>query len=151
LYHEKQKETVSLVEASEGKKGGQISGGTTEMKRLETQVQRSYAETARGDQGLFDALGSQAAGEDASKSIKEGAQFVAENLSWQDMERLENQESIKEFLLSLQKQISSCLRRLEVGWGNKENILDQVAVGNGLKIGVPSGEKEAGLGFVQPI
>ena len=111
---------------------------------------RRLNEMVRGDQGPFDALGSQAAGEDAEKSIKAGAQFAAENLAGQDMERLENQESIKQFLLSLQKQISSCLRRLELGWRDeeKENILEQVAEGNGLKVGASSGVKEAGLGLV---
>jgi hypothetical protein len=126
----------------EGKKGGgQTSGVTKETKQVEVQVQRSYAETVVGVQGMGGALDSQAAGK-----------VAAENLALQDMECLENQESIKETLLSLQKQISSYLRKLELCWGKKEKETegDQVVEGDGLKTRAPSGE-EAGLGFVQPI
>jgi hypothetical protein len=152
LHHEKQKEKVSLVEEPEGKKGGQSSGGTQEIKKLETNAQRSYAETVKGDQGPINALASQVAGEVAANSIKEGAHFMAENLAGQNRERMENKESIKQFLLSLQKQISSCLRRLELGWGEeeKENAREQAAEGNGPKVGTSSAVKEAGLGLVQP-
>jgi hypothetical protein len=76
-----------------------------------------------GDQGMGGALNSQAAGEVAPKLSKERAQYkeiTAKNLALQDMECLENQESIKEMLISLQKQISSYLRKLELGWGKKE-------------------------------
>jgi hypothetical protein len=153
LHHEKQREKVSLVEESEGKKGGLISGGTHEIKQLETKVQRSYAEMVKGEQGPTDALAPQVAGEVVANSSKEGAQFMAENLAGQNMERPENKESIKEFLLSLQKQISNCLRRLDLGWGEdeKENVREQEAEGNGRKVGTSSGVKEAGLGLVPPI
>jgi hypothetical protein len=149
------KQEVSLVGTLEGKKGGgQTSGVTKETKQVEVQVQRSYAETVVGVQGMGGALDSQAAGKVAPKLSKERAQYkeiAAENLALQDMECLENQESIKETLLSLQKQISSYLRKLELCWGKKEKETegDQVVEGDGLKTRAPSGE-EAGLGFVQP-
>jgi hypothetical protein len=123
---------------------------------VEVQVQRSYAEMVIGDQGMGVALDTQAAGEVAPKLSKERAQFkeiAAENLALQDMDFLEEQERIKETLISLQKQISSYLRKLEMGWGKKEKETkrDPVVEGDGLKTEAPSGKKEAGLGAVQPI
>jgi hypothetical protein len=155
LHHEKQKREVSLVGNLEGKKvGGQTSGVNKETKRMEVQVQRSYAETVVGDQGQGGAVVSQVAGEVAPKLERaQDKEFAVVNHALQDMERLENQESIKETLLSLQKQISSYLRKLERGWGKKEKEtkVDQGVEGDGLKTGAPSGEMEAGLGLSQPI
>jgi hypothetical protein len=120
LYHEKQKETVSLVEASEGKKGGQISGGTTEMKRLETQVQRSYAETARGDQGLFDALGLEVF-RDTEKRKKELEEELGELDRIVDNRKLTVEEIIK------RDECSHNLERTffheEVSWRQKSKAL----------------------------
>ena len=155
LHHEKQKREVSLVGKLEGKKvGGQTSGVNKETKRMEVQVQRSYAEMVVGDQGQGGDLDSQVAGEVAPNLERaQDKEITAVNHALQDMERLENLESIKETLLSLQKQISSYLRQLERGWGKKEKVtnLDQVVVGDGLKTGAPRGEMEAGLGLTQPI
>jgi hypothetical protein len=151
LHHEKQKQEVSQFGTMEGKKGGQISGVTKETKQVEVQVQRSYAEMVIGDQGMGIALDTQATGEVAPKLSKERAQFkeiAAKNLAQQDMDFLEDQERIMETLISLQKQISSYLRKLEMGWGKKEKETkrDPVVEGDGLKTEAPSGEKEAGLG-----
>jgi hypothetical protein len=157
LHHEKQKQEVSLVETLEGKKGGgQNNGVAEENKRMEVQVQRSYAEAVVGDRVTGGAIDLLAAGEGAPKLSKERAQYnesVAENHALQDMECLENQESIKETLLSLQNQISSYLRKLELGWGKKlkEKKMDKVVGGDGLKSMAPGGEKEAGLRLLQPI
>jgi hypothetical protein len=144
LHHEKQKREVSLVGKLEGKKvGGQTSGVNKETKRMEVQVRRSYAETVVGDQGQGGALDSQVVGEVAPKLERaQDKEIVAENHALQDMERLENQESIKETLLSLQKQISSYLRKLERGWGKKEKEtkVDQVVEGDGLKTGAKWGD-----------
>ena len=121
---------------------------------MEVQVQRSYAEMVVGDQGQGSVLDSQVTGEVAPKLERaQDKEITAVNHALQDMERLENLESIKETLLSLQKQISSYLRKLEQGWGEKEKEtnLDQVVEGDGLKTGAPSGEIEAGLGLTQPI
>jgi hypothetical protein len=158
LHHEKQKQEVSLAETLERETGGgQNSGVTEETKCMAVQVQRSYAEAVVEDQVTGGALDLQAAGEGVPRLSKERAQYkesVTENHAMQDMEYLENQEGIKETLLSLQKQISSYLRKLELGWGKKklkEKKVDQVVEGDGLKSVAPGGEKEVGLGVLQPI
>jgi hypothetical protein len=158
LHHEKQKQEVSLAETLERETGGgQNSGVYEETKCMALQVQRSYAEAVVGDQVTGGALDLQAAGEGVPRLSKEREQYkesVTENHTMQDMEYLENQEDIKETLLSLQKQISSYLRKLELGWGKKrlkEKKVDQVVEGDGLKSVVPGGEKEVGLGVSQPI
>jgi hypothetical protein len=154
MHHEKQKEAATLGGASEGEKGeGNTSGATTETKPVEIKAQRSYAEKVIGVQA------SKVAGEVAPKLIKEGANsrmtetvIAAENLASQGVERLENQENIKELLLSLQNQISSCLRKLEMGWGNKEpeTKLKPIVEGGGPETRAPRGDNEAGLGPVKP-
>jgi hypothetical protein len=154
-HHEKQKQKQAgpLCGASEGGKGEEkMSGATEEMKPVK--AQRSYAETVIGAQG------SKAAGEAAPKLFKEGTQsrltetaIAAVNFARHEEERQEDQENLKELLLSLQNQVSRCLRQLEVGWGNKEKEpkLDPTEEGDGLKTRQPSEEKETGLGSAKPI
>ncbi|KAE8037991.1 hypothetical protein FH972_010539 [Carpinus fangiana] len=154
VHHEKQKEAASLGGTSEEEKGeGKTSGATTETKPVEIKAQRSYAKKVIGVQS------SKVAGEVAPKLIKEGANsrmtetvIAAENLASQRVEHLEDKENIKELLLSLQNQISSCLRKLEMGWGNKEpeTKLKPIDEGGGLKTRALSGDNEAGLGPVKP-
>jgi 2-C-methyl-D-erythritol 4-phosphate cytidylyltransferase len=76
-------------------------------------------------------------------------EIAAKNLALHKLEFLEHQESIKEILLSLQKQITSYLNKLDLGWGNKEKEtqLDRVIEGNGLKTGALRGEKGDGPGL----
>lgn len=55
-------------------------------------------------------------------------------------------QGLKEILLSLQREVASCLYKLEMGWGNKGNgiQLDQGKVENVLKDGAHK-EDESGL------
>jgi hypothetical protein len=85
-------------------------------------------------------------------------EIAAENIAMQKIELLESQkqesimQGIKESLLSLQKEIASCLIKLDLGWGNKEKGIQQgpVEEGKGLKDWESKGEKEVGPGLAQP-
>lgn len=59
-------------------------------------------------------------------------------------------QGLKKILVSLQREVASCLQKLEMGWGNKGKgtQLDQGKVENGLKNGERK-EDGPGLIFVQ--
>jgi hypothetical protein len=79
-----------------------------------------------------------------------GGDHVLHQMEIMTFNNQENISSIKEILVSLQKDVASCLCKLEMGWGNKgkEFWLDPGTDRQGLKEWASSGEMEDGP--VQP-
>ncbi|KAB8424726.1 hypothetical protein FH972_024986 [Carpinus fangiana] len=74
-------------------------------------------------------------------------QAAGEGVSKSDLEGGDDMQGLKKTLVSLQREVASCLQKLEMGWGNKGKgiQLDQGKVENGLKDGE---HKEDGSGLI---
>jgi hypothetical protein len=151
MHHEKQRKMILPAGALVGKK--EQSNGVPKAK---TQVGITYAAAVVGEKVMVGET--QVAGDGVSKLDLEGANYTAKITPGdhvkQRPEILTTQyqggdtQILKDILLSLQKEVASCLYKLEMGWGNKGNgfQLDKDNLENELKNGP---HKEDGPGCIR--
>jgi hypothetical protein len=150
MHHEKQRKMILPAGALVGKK--EQSNGVPKAK---TQVGITYAAAVVGEKVM--AGETQVAGDGISKLDLEGANYKAISPGDHVQQRPEilttqfqggDTQVLKEILLSLQKEVASCLYKMEMGWGNKGNgfQLEKDNLENELKIGL---HKEDGPGCIR--
>jgi hypothetical protein len=150
MHHEKQRKMILPAGAPVGKKE-QLNG----VHKAKTQVGITYAVAVVGEKVM--AGETQVTGDGVSKLDLEGANSTEICPGDHVQQRPEiltlqyqggDMHGLKEILLSLQREVASCLYKLEMGWGNKGKgfQLDQGKLENELKIGP---HKEDGPGCIR--
>ena len=145
LHYEKQGERNSSFEAQVGKKTvGQKGGG--EEEKLPVGI--TYAAAVVGEKAI--AGETQIAGEGVSnlKGTKSTAVVPGDHIEHQSeilapQYQGVNMQGLKERLVCLQKEISSCLQKLEMGWAIKESDV-LLAQGRGKNVLKNGEQKEDG-------
>jgi hypothetical protein len=139
--------TYAAAVVGEKAMAGETQDAGVGMQKAKTPVGILHAEAAVGGKDMVGVT--QVAGEGASKLVLEGAKFTGicagdfaqpESTILRPQYQGEDTQGLKEILLSLQREVASCLYKLEMGWGNKGKGE------NGLTFGP---HKEVGPGCIQ--